>query len=106
MSGKAIRVKKLIENRSEMVNEEIRRVIYCYGEWQSEFDKMENVEFIKGMDRVFKDNEFFKSGESTLLIMDDLADELSGSPKASKLFTRGIHHKNVSFVFIMQNLYK
>ena len=99
-------VKKLIENRNEMINKEINRVIYCYGEWQSEFDKMENVEFIKGVDSVFKDNDFFRSGESTLLILDDLANELSGNPKASKLFTQGIHHRNVSIVFITQNLYK
>ena len=58
------------------------------------------------MDSVFKDNDFFRSGESTLLILDDLASELSGNPKASKLFTQGIHHRNVSIVFITQNLYK
>ena len=93
-------VKKLIENRNEMINKEINRAIYCYGEWQSEFDRMENVEFIKGMDSVFKDNDFLKPGENTLLILDDLANELSGNPRASKLFTQGIHHKNVLVVFV------
>ena len=98
--------KKLIENRNEMTSKQINRLIYCYGEWQSEFYKVENVKFIKGMDSVFKENDFFKLGESTLLIFDDLANELSGNPKASKLFTQDIHHKNVSIVFITQNLYK
>ena len=59
---------------------------------------MESVEFVKGLDSVFNDNDL-KSGENTLLILDDLASELSGNPKASKLFTQGIHRKNVSIVF-------
>ena len=99
-------MKKLIENSNKMISKEINRVNYCYGEWQSEFDKMESVEFVKGIDSVFNDKNFFKSGENTLLILDDLANELSGNPRASKLFTQGIHHKNVSIVFITQNLYK
>ena len=99
-------VKKLIEHRSEMINKEINRVIYCYGERQSEFDEMESVEFVKGMDSVVKDNDYFKSGENTLLISGDLANELYGNPKASKLFTQKIHHRNVSIVFITQYLYK
>ena len=89
-----------------MINKEIKRAVYCYGEWQGQFEKMKDVQFIKGATAVLDDDDFFKSGEHTLLILDDLGHELSSHKKASKLFVQGIHRKNVSVVFITQNLYK
>ncbi|XP_055342017.1 uncharacterized protein LOC129590691 isoform X2 [Paramacrobiotus metropolitanus] len=45
-------------------------------------------------------------GDTTLLILDDLMEEIASATKASALFTRDVHHKNVSVVFISQNLFK
>ena len=33
-------------------------------------------------------------------------EELSGDKKASTLFTKDMHHKNVTVIFVVQNLFK
>ena len=45
------------------------------------------------------------SSEINLLILDDLMDEASGDAEVSELFTKGSHHRNLSVVFITQNLF-
>jgi len=106
MSGKTVFVSNLIKNRANMIDKQIERVVYCYGEWQLKFEDMKDVEFYNGIDAVFTKPDFFDPHVGTLLILDDLAQELANHPKATKLFTQGIHHKNVSVIFIIQNLYK
>lgn len=106
MSGKSHFVATLIEKRHEMIDKPIDRVVYCYGQWQKMFENLRpHVEFYEGLNEVFGSDHFFDPAVPTLLILDDLAQELAGNPRASKLFTQGIHHKNVSVVLIMQNLY-
>ena len=107
MSGKSHYIFKLIKNADRMISRPVDRVVYCYGAWQSAFQDLQNrVEFLKGLDQVLSDDEFFLPSQHTLLIVDDLASEIANNPKASKLFTQGIHHLNVSIILIMQNLYK
>ena len=60
MSGKTVWVKTLIDKRKEMINKEIKRVVYCCGEWQSQFKKMKDVQFIKGATAILDDDDFFK----------------------------------------------
>ena len=43
---------------------------------------------------------------NNLLILDDLMEELSADKKASTLFTKDMHHKNVTVIFVVQNLFK
>ena len=111
MSGKTVFVSNLIQHRDKMIDKVTPRVVYCYGQWQEGFEVMQrkigdSLEFVKGIDEVFSSESFFDPKVHTLLILDDLAQELTNHPQASKLFTQGIHHKNVSVVLIMQNLYK
>jgi len=106
MSGKTYFVKKLIINRQKLIDQHIARVVYCYGEWQEGFEELkDHVEFHQGLDKVFGSDTFSDASVPTLLILDDLAQELASHPRASKLFTQGIHHRNVSAVLLMQNMY-
>ena len=106
MSGKTVFVKNLIKNRDKLIDQKIPRVVYCYGEWQDGFEELrDSVEFHRGLDKVFGSDTFFNSSIPTLLILDDLGQELANHPRASKLFTQGIHHRNVSAVLLMQNMY-
>ena len=42
--------------------------------------------------------------EPTLIVLDDFMDS-AYSTKASRLFTKGSHHRNISLVLITQNLF-
>ena len=76
-----------------------QRIVWCYGEWQRRFYSVPNVEFIEGLPQ----RENFYGTQSTLLILDDLMNETNRS--VTDLFTKGSHHRNLSVVYIVQNLF-
>jgi len=98
-SGKTNFVFKLIRNARVMIDPPPRRVIYCYGEYQQLFDTYPDVEFRRGL----PDAEDFDGREPVLLILDDLMSETDES--IANLFTKGSHHRNVSVVFLVQNMF-
>ena len=40
-----------------------------------------------------------------LVVIDDLMHELSNDPRITSLFTKGCHHRNLSVIFILQNIF-
>lgn len=56
------------------------------------------VEFVEGI----PDESKF-TGESTLLVIDDLMGETDS--RITRLFTRGSHHRNVSVLYLVQNMF-
>lgn len=103
-SGKTEFVRTLLEKK--IFNEEFDRVLWLYGEYQTRYqDPIPGVivEYIDGFDL-----DAIKSCEKnkhTLIVLDDMMEELGSNKEASKLFTRGVHHKNLSVVFIVQNIF-
>jgi ABC-type lipoprotein export system ATPase subunit len=101
-SGKTQWVKRLI--LEEFFKPKPDKIYWFYAEWQSVYDTLKHkVEFIEGMQDEI--HEKLTGEKNTLLILDDLMDELSSSDQLSKLFTKGSHHRNISIIFILQNLY-
>ena len=99
--GKTTWIKKMLTNPS-LFKDKIDRVVYCYGTWQTAFNDMREVEFREGLD-IPTD---FNRDQHTLIILDDLMSEIVQSKAAEKLFTQGSHHKNITVIFIVQNLYQ
>jgi len=97
--GKTRFVFKLIEHAHVMVDPAPRRVAYCYGEYQQLFSQYPRVTFHKGLPNL----DDFDGREPTLLVIDDLMNETDGS--VANLFTKGSHHRNISVVFLVQNLF-
>ena len=79
------------------------KVIYCYGEYQKEFDELHGVDFIEGFPQDL--NELTQGHDQTLLVLDDLMSECSKDQRVSDLFTRGSHHKGISVLYLTQNLF-
>lgn len=97
-SGKTVFVKKLLDEN--IFEPQPQRVIYCYGAYQPifrEFNK--NVEFEDGIPS------YLHTVSDALIILDDLMDTLGSSSNFCQLFTRGSHHRNLSIIFIVQNLF-
>ena len=77
-SGKTTFVRKLIQNMAEMFEPVTpRRVLYCYGVYQNEFQVMESrfpfVTFQKGLPSDSDIEEL--SGDHNLIVIDDLMNE-------------------------------
>lgn len=97
--GKTMFIFKLIEQAREMINPPPARILYCYGEYQAIFGKYPNVEFIEGLPEMGQ----FDGMEPVLLIVDDLMNESEAC--VEKIFTKMSHHRNISIVYITQNIF-
>ena len=97
-SGKTEFVFRLIKLADQVIDPSPEHVVYCYGEFQPAFAEFPNVEFHEGLPDVSRFD-----GRKILLILDDLMNE--ADQNVCNLFTTISHHRNVSVVFISQNLF-
>ena len=105
MCGKTrLLVKALKENLFHPVP---TRLIWVYGEWQPSYDEIRafwpKVEFEREMTQELYETIY--SDQNNLVVLDDKMNDDGGSKTLAKLFTQGAHHRNLTVVFIVQNLF-
>jgi len=106
-SGKTVLTRAIIKDFQILmqVNDPIYKVMWCYGIWQPFYNVpiAYNVEvnYVSGL----PSEEEIDSNMPHLIVLDDLMNELGGNPKLADLFTKGSHHKNISVLFITQNMF-
>ncbi|KAF4530470.1 hypothetical protein B566_EDAN014671, partial [Ephemera danica] len=94
-SGKTYFVREFLNRKP--VNVKFDEVIWCYGEWQSLYKEIKAT-FHEGLlDTLPSDD------KPRLLVVDDLMHE--ADKRVVDLFTKGSHHRNISVLFITQNLF-
>ena len=106
-SGKTHFVKRLLELKTEMFSPPARKIIYFYGVWQSLFDDMErnlDIVFHKGIP-TSDSSTSLADGDHHIIVMDDLMDDVTNSKDTQNLFTRGSHHRNLTIIYLNQNMY-
>jgi len=98
--GKTTFILKLISDAQTIIEPPPERIVYCYGEYQHAFDTVRNrVDFHEGLPDVNQ----FDGRSRALLILDDLMAEADDS--IANVFTKISHHRNVSVIFLTQNLF-
>ena len=97
--GKTMWVRQFLQSVSTMVSPAPQEIVWCYGEWQTVYEEMKDVTFVEGLPHI----ELWSDGKPRLIILDDLMSEADG--RVTKLFTKGSHHRNLSVIFIVQNLF-
>ena len=102
--GKTELVFSLIERAETLIHPPPSRVVYCYGAWQSKFEKYrDRVQFHEGL--LSREEIISKAdAQHTLLIIDDLMDA-SNATLIKDIFIKWSHHTNTSVVVITQNLF-
>ena len=91
-----------------------QRIVWVYGEWQSAYDRILNLDlrgakinFVKDFDETLYDTIDVKT--RNLVVLDDQMESESvrqrGGSALSKFFTQGSHHRNLTIVYIVQNLF-
>jgi len=104
MCGKSKFVSKLLATQWSIIPAP-RKVCWFYG--------VENIKQQQKLERTsLYDIAFYQGIPSldvlepdTLVILDDLMSDVSKSIDIAQLFTRGVHHKNISVILIVQNLF-
>lgn len=100
--GKSQFVTRFMEHLPELVDTPIEEVIWCYSEWQNLYDKNVNpiVKFHEGLPQL---EDFSRKAVPRLVIIDDMMRE--ADERVVDLFTKGSHHRNLSVMFVSQNVF-
>ena len=102
-SGKSSFCKKLIQYKDDLITPKITKIIYCFSEFKPSLPWESITTYSKGYSEDLISRE--KLGQhKTLLVIDDLADEVQ-SDQMTRLFTKLSHHRSISVIFLVQNLF-
>ena len=99
-SGKSTLLFQILDNLHLNTTPVIEKVVYIYGIYQDIFKNYPNIFFTDNLDFMDSIPEV-----PTVIILDDLMSVLNNSKKLEELFTQGVHHKKVSVVLTLQNLF-
>jgi hypothetical protein len=106
-SGKSTLIAELIRRKDEVIHPLIQKVLYCYSETEPEFAKElrniygSRIEFCHGLEIDIPEGNTIP----TLLVLDDLMDEISKSKEMGQLVTKGSHHRSLSIIICLQNFF-
>jgi len=101
MSGKTTFTKNFLDQMSDLVDGEINQVYYCCPNLSyapKAFMENSRINVIEGLPNINENVE-----ESSLLILDDFM--LNLGKEIAEIFTVSCHHKNVSVILTVQNLF-
>ena len=99
-SGKSFLLFQILDNLHQNIKPVIERVVYIYGVYQEVFKDYPNIFFTDDLDYMDLDTDV-----PTLIVLDDVMSSINNSKKLEELFTRGVHHRKVSVVLTLQNLF-
>lgn len=101
-AGKTFYLKEILKNVDSIFNTQFDKIIIYYSEDQPSYYEMKQrdsrVDLIPA-------SEIQQPPYNSLLIFDDQMNENMKDKSFSDLFTKGIHHKNVSAIVLTQNLF-
>ena len=104
-SGKTFFVMRCL--RHHIITPSPERIIWCYKEWQENYDLIKadipSIEFVSGIDEKVLDS--VRKTERNLIILDDLMRGGGKSKLLASMFTEESHHKNLTVIFIVQNIF-
>lgn len=108
-SGKSQLTRRILLESDEIYDQGVDKILYCYSEYQSLFQKMEhemnNISFHLGVPSREFIEEFTSSGSHNIVVLDDLCHKVIGSDDMLQLFCVTSHHKNLSVIFLTQNVF-
>src|SRR5579863_10406067 len=104
MSGKTELVKKIILNAEKIIKPKPVNIVISYSVDQTEYKEVQNygVKLLHGLEFEIED---FLPHTPSLLIIDDQMDDAITNEKINELFTKGVHHRNVSVIILRQNVF-
>ena len=100
-SGKTFLTKQILDNRHLMFDPPPQKVIWCYSEYQPLYTEINNTEFHEGM----YDIDTLDTSKPTLIVYDDLSQNEQVDKEMVRIFTKLSHHRNLSCIYITQNLF-
>ena len=110
-SGKTQWVKRFIQNINYMYNgKKPAEIMFCYSVWQDLYDEIKlmtriEIVFHEGLPDRETIFEFSEDRVHKLIVIDDLMHKAVDNQEIELLFTQYCHHRNLSCIYIQQNLF-
>ena len=108
-SGKSVWVKSLLQQAQKAIFPPPERIVLCYSRWEPSYTELlmtiPGIEFVKGIPENLEQDSYFDVNIRNLIVIDDQVIEAGGDNRLVNLFTKGSHHRNVSVIYIVQNLF-
>ena len=108
-TGKTLWVKSLIEQAQNTIHLPPERIVWCYSQWQPAYSELSmtipGIEFVKGIPSTLEQDSYFDVNIRNLIIIDDQMIEAGNDNRVVNLFTKGLHYRNLSVIYIVQNLF-
>ena len=108
-SGKTTLVHKILQHKEVMFKKPVKRILYCMSVDQPLYGKMmedvPRLTFHKGIPTQDVIDAFTNGTHHCLIVLDDLMEQVVRSVQVQALFTKYSHHKQISVIFVSQNIY-
>jgi hypothetical protein len=109
-AGKTSFVTRVLLAPTHMFEPPVEQVVVFYAEWQPDYVEWREhvrvpIDFVEGMPT----EEYYATLDSNtrrLLIVDDQMQKAAADGTIAKLYTRGSHHRNLSVVLLVQNMFE
>ena len=108
-SGKTVWVQSLLQQAQTVIDQPPERIIWCYSQWQNVYTQLlmmiPTIEFVKGIPESLENDSYLDVNIRNLIVIDDQMIEAGKDNRIVNLFTKGSHHRNLSVIYIVQNLF-
>lgn len=98
-SGKSELVLNLLQNIDTMIQPRPQKINYYFSEYQTAFERHPEINFCHGLPSPTE----LEQMQDTILVVDDSMQQIDEN--ILNVFTRGSHHRNISIILILQNLF-
>ena len=107
--GKTTWVQRLLQHKAVTITPTPQRIVWCYSRWQPAYMEMietvPEIEFVKGIPSSIEKDHYFDVNVRNLIVIDDQMTTASNDKHIINLFTQGSHHRNLSVIYLVQNLF-
>lgn len=104
--GKTLWIARLLKHKNILIDPVPENIVWFYGQYQPLYDDISRqcpgIKFVEDLPESI--DEFIDQKRPNLVIFDDLMHETDG--RIARLFTKGSHHKNLSIILVLQNLFE
>ena len=108
-SGKTTLVHKILKHKDVMYTRPVSKVMYCMSVDQPLYNEMRKdvpgLTFHRGVPTEEDLDAFTDGSKHCLLVLDDLMEQVVRSVDAQSIFIKHSHHKQISVIFITQNIF-
>ena len=67
--------------------------------------RMPGIEFNQGIPKDIDESDYLDVSQRNLIVLDDLMAQSGKDKRIADLFTKGSHHRNLSVIYIVQNVF-